>query len=118
MKRLFLKLAAMAVAGALAGACGGNDSGDDRTPGTMIEVAARSGEISALVPAAGLEAVVMAWTTSDGRSAYRTGLPAVFSTTRSTTFFSSRILPVHRWATSASIASGVTSEAPVLCACA
>lgn len=43
MKRLFLKLAAATVVGALISACGGTDSGDDRTPGTMVEVATRGG---------------------------------------------------------------------------
>jgi uncharacterized surface protein with fasciclin (FAS1) repeats len=51
MKRLFLKLAAASAAGALISACGGTDSGDDRTPGTMVEVATRGG-LSALVLAA------------------------------------------------------------------
>ncbi len=51
MKRLFLKLAAATLAGALISACGGNDSGDDRTPGTMVEVATRGG-FSGLVLAA------------------------------------------------------------------
>ncbi len=52
MRRLFLKMTSAAALGALVGACGGTDDGDDVTPGTMIDVAARSGEISALVPAA------------------------------------------------------------------
>jgi uncharacterized surface protein with fasciclin (FAS1) repeats len=43
MKRSFLKLAAAALAAALIGACGGTDSGDDKTPGTMVEVARRGG---------------------------------------------------------------------------
>jgi uncharacterized surface protein with fasciclin (FAS1) repeats len=51
MKRLFLKLAAASAAGAWISACGGTDSGDDRTPGTMVEVATRGG-FSALVLAA------------------------------------------------------------------
>jgi uncharacterized surface protein with fasciclin (FAS1) repeats len=51
MKRLFLKLAAATVAGALVSACGGTDSGDDRTPGTLVEVATR-GTFSGLVLAA------------------------------------------------------------------
>jgi uncharacterized surface protein with fasciclin (FAS1) repeats len=51
MKRLFLKLAAATAAGALISACGGTDSGDDRTPGTMVEVATRGG-LSGLVLAA------------------------------------------------------------------
>jgi uncharacterized surface protein with fasciclin (FAS1) repeats len=51
MKRLFLKLAAASAAGALISACGGTDSGDDETPGTMVEVAKRGG-FSALVLAA------------------------------------------------------------------
>jgi uncharacterized surface protein with fasciclin (FAS1) repeats len=63
MRRLFLKMAALAVVGSVVAACGGNDSGDDQTPGTMIEVAARSGEISAVVLAArraGLEGALSA----------------------------------------------------------
>jgi uncharacterized surface protein with fasciclin (FAS1) repeats len=51
MKRLFLQLAAASVAGALISACGGNDSGDDQTPGTMLDVATRGG-LSAVVLAA------------------------------------------------------------------
>jgi uncharacterized surface protein with fasciclin (FAS1) repeats len=51
MKRLFLKLAAASAAGALMSACGGTNSGDDRTPGTMVEVATR-GTFSGLVLAA------------------------------------------------------------------
>jgi uncharacterized surface protein with fasciclin (FAS1) repeats len=51
MKRLFLKLAAAAAAGALISACGGTDSGDDETPGTMVTVATRGG-FSGLVLAA------------------------------------------------------------------
>ncbi len=51
MKRSFLKLAAATLAGALISACGGTDSGDDRTPGTMVEVATRGG-FSGLVLAA------------------------------------------------------------------
>lgn len=51
MKRLFLKLAALAVVGAIVGACGGNDDGDDKTPGTLVEVATRGG-LSGLVLAA------------------------------------------------------------------
>jgi uncharacterized surface protein with fasciclin (FAS1) repeats len=51
MKRSFLKLAAATVAGALISACGGTDSGDDRTPGTLVEVATR-GTFSGLVLAA------------------------------------------------------------------
>jgi uncharacterized surface protein with fasciclin (FAS1) repeats len=51
MKRMFLKLAAATVAGALISACGGTDSGDDQTPGTMVEVATR-GTFSGLVLAA------------------------------------------------------------------
>ena len=51
MKRSFLKLAAATVVGALISACGGTDSGDDRTPGTLVEVAAR-GTFSGLVLAA------------------------------------------------------------------
>jgi transforming growth factor-beta-induced protein len=43
MKRLFLKMAAVALAGTIVGACGGNDSGDDKTPGTLIDVASRGG---------------------------------------------------------------------------
>jgi uncharacterized surface protein with fasciclin (FAS1) repeats len=63
MKRLFLKMTAAAAVGALVGGCGGTDSGDDESPGTLIDVAARSGVISALVPAAqraGLEAALSA----------------------------------------------------------
>lgn len=51
MKRLFLKMAGASVAGTLISACGGTDSGDDQTPGTMVEVATR-GTFSALVLAA------------------------------------------------------------------
>ncbi len=51
MKRSFLKLAAATLAGALISACGGTDSGDDETPGTMVTVATRGG-FSALVLAA------------------------------------------------------------------
>jgi uncharacterized surface protein with fasciclin (FAS1) repeats len=51
MKRLFLKLAAAAAASALISACGGTDSGDDETPGTMVTVATRGG-FSGLVLAA------------------------------------------------------------------
>lgn len=51
MKRLFLKLAAASVAGTLISACGGNDSGDDQTAGTMLDVATRGG-FSAVVLAA------------------------------------------------------------------
>jgi uncharacterized surface protein with fasciclin (FAS1) repeats len=51
MKRSFLKLAAATFAGALISACGGNDSGDDQTPGTMVTVATRGG-CSGLVLAA------------------------------------------------------------------
>ncbi len=51
MKRSFLKLAAATLAGALIGACGGTDSGDDKTPGTMVTVATRGG-FSGLVLAA------------------------------------------------------------------
>lgn len=51
MKRLFLKMAGASVAGVLISACGGNDSGDDKTPGTMVTVATRGG-FSALVLAA------------------------------------------------------------------
>lgn len=51
MKRLFLKLASLAVASMLVSACGGNDSGDDKTTGTMVDVATRGG-FSALVLAA------------------------------------------------------------------
>jgi uncharacterized surface protein with fasciclin (FAS1) repeats len=51
MKRLFLKMAAASVAGALISACGGTDSGDDKPPGTMVTVATRGG-FSALVLAA------------------------------------------------------------------
>ncbi len=63
MKRLFLKMTAVAAVGALVGGCGGTDSGDDVSPGTLVDVAARSGIISALVPAvrrAGLEAALAA----------------------------------------------------------
>jgi uncharacterized surface protein with fasciclin (FAS1) repeats len=63
MKRLFLKMTAAAAVGALVGGCGGTDSGDDESPGTLIDVALRSSEISALVPAArraGLEAALSA----------------------------------------------------------
>jgi uncharacterized surface protein with fasciclin (FAS1) repeats len=63
MKRLFLKMTAAAAVGALVGGCGGTDSGDDVSPGTLIDVAGRSGLISALVPAArraGLEAALVA----------------------------------------------------------
>jgi uncharacterized surface protein with fasciclin (FAS1) repeats len=51
MKRSFLKLAAATLVGALISACGGTDSGDDQTPGTMVKVATRGG-FSALVLAA------------------------------------------------------------------
>lgn len=51
MKRSFLKLAAATLAGALISACGGTDSGDDQTPGTMVKVATRGG-FSGLVLAA------------------------------------------------------------------
>jgi uncharacterized surface protein with fasciclin (FAS1) repeats len=51
MKRSFLKLAAATFVGALVGACGGTDSGDDETPGSMVKVATRGG-FSALVLAA------------------------------------------------------------------
>ena len=51
MKRSFLKLAAATFAVALISACGGNDSGDDQTPGTMVTVATRGG-FSGLVLAA------------------------------------------------------------------
>jgi uncharacterized surface protein with fasciclin (FAS1) repeats len=51
MKRSFLKLAAATLVGALVGACGGTDSGDDETPGTMVTVATRGG-FSGLVLAA------------------------------------------------------------------
>ncbi len=51
MKRSFLKLAAATLAGALISACGGTDSGDDQTPGTMVTVATRGG-FSGLVLAA------------------------------------------------------------------
>ena len=51
MKRSFLKLAAATVVGVLISACGGTDSGDDRTPGTLLEVATR-GTFSGLVLAA------------------------------------------------------------------
>jgi uncharacterized surface protein with fasciclin (FAS1) repeats len=51
MKRSFLKLAAATVAGALISACGGTDSGDDQTPGTLVDVATR-GTFSGLVLAA------------------------------------------------------------------
>jgi uncharacterized surface protein with fasciclin (FAS1) repeats len=63
MKRLFLKMTAAAAVGALVGGCGGTDSGDDVSPGTLIDVAGRSGLISALVPAArraGLESALTA----------------------------------------------------------
>ncbi len=51
MKRSFLKLAAATFVAALVGACGGTDSGDDKTPGTMVTVATRGG-FSGLVLAA------------------------------------------------------------------
>ena len=51
MKRMFLKFAAATVAGTLISACGGTDSGDDQTPGTLVEVASR-GTFSGLVLAA------------------------------------------------------------------
>jgi uncharacterized surface protein with fasciclin (FAS1) repeats len=54
MKRLFLKMTAAAAVGALVGACGGTDDGDDESPGTLMDVAFRSGEISALLTAARL----------------------------------------------------------------
>ena len=54
MKRLFLKMTAAAAVAALFGACGGTDDDDDVTAGNMIDVAFRSGEISALVTAARL----------------------------------------------------------------
>ncbi len=63
MKRLFLKMTAAAAVGALVGACGGTDSGDNVSAGTLIDVAFRSGEISALVTAArlaGLESALAA----------------------------------------------------------
>jgi transforming growth factor-beta-induced protein len=63
MKRLFLKMTAAAAVGAIVGGCGGTDSGDDVSPGSLIDVAFRSGQISALVPAArraGLEAALSA----------------------------------------------------------
>jgi uncharacterized surface protein with fasciclin (FAS1) repeats len=63
MKRLFLKMTAAAAVGALVSGCGGTDSGDDESPGTLIDVAFRSGVISALVPAAqraGLESALAA----------------------------------------------------------
>lgn len=43
MKRLFLKVLGLTLAGALVSACGGNDSSDDQTPGTMLAVAQRGG---------------------------------------------------------------------------
>ncbi len=43
MKRSFLKLAAATLAAGLISACGGTDSGDDKTPGTMADVARRGG---------------------------------------------------------------------------
>ena len=52
---------------------------------------------------------------SGGRSATCTGRPPVFSTIRSTTFFSSRMLPGQRYAISASIASPVISVSGTLC---
>lgn len=61
MKRQFLKFAAAAAVGTLLGACGGTDEGDDVSPGTLLDVAARSGEISALVAIArkaGLESAL------------------------------------------------------------
>jgi uncharacterized surface protein with fasciclin (FAS1) repeats len=51
MKRSFLKLAAATLVTTLVGACGGTDSGDDQTPGTMVTVATRGG-FSGLVLAA------------------------------------------------------------------
>ena len=54
MKRLFLKMTAAAAVAALFGGCGGTDDDDDVTAGSMIDVAFRSGEISALVTAARL----------------------------------------------------------------
>lgn len=51
MKRMFLKFAAATIAGTLISACGGTDSGDDQTPGTLVEVASR-GTFSGLVLAA------------------------------------------------------------------
>lgn len=63
MKRLFLKMTAATALGALVGGCGGTDSGDDVSPGTLIDVAFRSSEISALVTAArlaGLESALAA----------------------------------------------------------
>lgn len=61
MKRQFLKFAAAAAVGTLLGACGGTDQGDDVSAGSLLDVAARSGEISALVAVArkaGLEAAL------------------------------------------------------------
>lgn len=55
MKSLFLKALGLAfglaLSGALVSACGGNDSGDDVTAGSIVDVA-RRGEFSALVLAA------------------------------------------------------------------
>ena len=52
MKRTFLKVIGLALVAALAVACGGTDDDDDQTPGTIFELAERSGEISALALAA------------------------------------------------------------------
>jgi uncharacterized surface protein with fasciclin (FAS1) repeats len=52
MKRTFLKVIGLALVAALAGACGGTDDGDDQTAGTILELAERGGEISALALAA------------------------------------------------------------------
>jgi uncharacterized surface protein with fasciclin (FAS1) repeats len=52
MKRTFLKVIGLALVAALAVACGGTDDGDDRTAGTILQLAERSGEISALALAA------------------------------------------------------------------
>jgi uncharacterized surface protein with fasciclin (FAS1) repeats len=57
MRRSFLKLAAATLTGALIGACGGTDSGDDQTPGTMVTVAKRGGFSGLLLAATKAELV-------------------------------------------------------------
>ena len=52
MKRTFLKVIGLALVAALAASCGGTDDDDDQSPGTILELAERSGEISALALAA------------------------------------------------------------------
>jgi uncharacterized surface protein with fasciclin (FAS1) repeats len=52
MKRTFLKVIGLALVAALAASCGGTDDDDDQSPGTILKLAERSGEISALALAA------------------------------------------------------------------